>query len=442
MKQHLPNSKLLVLTLLLFSSVFLSGCTLPLVGEVNIPFLPSSRENLSVELTYWGLWEPSEVMEPVLAKYQQVYPNVAIDYTERTFSELSLYRETLLSRLQEGTGPDIARIHISWLPQFKDELAPIPPNLMTEEEFGGTFYPVALEAANMDGQLWGMPLSYDGLLLYYNVDHFAEAGIAEPPASWEAFRQNAVKLTVYDQDDPNRLIRGGAALGLSSNVDHASDILGLMWLQSGIVFPTELDTTPAQDALTFYSYFVNKDHVWNKDFANSVYAFSQEQVSMIFAPSWRYFEIANINPDLNFAVASVPQIPGNEANWASFWVEVVSNDSAYTSVAWDLLTQLASQEYMYEFFNQGSMARVFGEPPSRRDLGSDLVSDPVLGPLLKGAKTASYYPIQSRSGIDSVVGTIDYAITKVTVEGQDSAKVLGSVKEELITQMQEENLLR
>ncbi len=441
MEVNLPKYKLLVVSLLIFFSPFLTGCTLPILGEINIPFLPSTRENLDVDLTYWGLWEPPEVMQPVLSNYKESYPNVNIEYSQRSFSDLSLYRKTLLNRFKEGTGPDIARIHVSWIPQFMSEIVPIPSNVMTEAEFGQTFYPVALDGVKVDGQLWAIPLEYDGLVLYYNVDHFAEAGIESPPASWEEFRQDAVKLAVYDSTEGNDLIRAGAALGLASNVDHASDILGLMWLQSGIVFPTELDTTPAQDALTFYSYFVNKDHVWDKKFANSVYAFAQEQVSMIFAPSWRYFEITSINPNLNFAVAGVPQIPGNTANWASFWVEVVSNDSEYTAVAWDLLSQMASQDYMYEFFNQGSMARVFGEPPSRQDLGADLANDPVLGPLLSQAKTSDFYPIQNRSGIDSISTLIEDAITEVSVHGESSSSVLTNTKEELMLKLKEEGLV-
>ncbi len=442
MEIHLPNKKIITISLLFLSSFFLTGCTLPVLGEIDIPFLPSTKENIEVDLTYWGLWEPPEVMNPVFSTYKESYPNVSVDYSQRSFSELTLYKETLLNRLKEGTGPDIARIHISWLPQFKDELAPIPSNVMTEEGFGQTFYPVALDAVKMDGQLWGIPLMYDGLLLYYNVDHFAEVDINYPPESWEEFRQDAVKLSVYDPEDPDRLIRGGAALGLSSNVDHASDILGLMWLQSGIVFPTELDTTPAQDALTFYNYFVSKDRVWDKSFANSVYAFAQEQVSMMFAPSWRYFEISSINPNLNFAVAPVPQIPGNTANWASFWVEVVSKDSEYTAVCWDLLKQLSSQEYMYELFNQGSMARIFGEPPSRQDLGEDLSNDPVLGPLLQQAETAGYYPIQNRSGIDSISNLVEEAITEVSVQGNSVSDSLNTLKEDLMLMLKSEGLAR
>ena len=84
-----------------------------------------------VVLTYWGLWEPAGVMKGVLADWEKNHPKVKIKYTQQSHRE---YRERLQSALARNEGPDIFRFHITWLPMFKNELAPIPPEVMSASE--------------------------------------------------------------------------------------------------------------------------------------------------------------------------------------------------------------------------------------------------------------------------------------------------------------------
>lgn len=48
--------------------------------------------------------------------------------------------------------------------------------------------------ADSDGKMIGMPFNSSTPLLYYNKDAFAEAGIENPPATWEEFEEIAPKL--------------------------------------------------------------------------------------------------------------------------------------------------------------------------------------------------------------------------------------------------------
>ena len=41
--------------------------------------------------------------------------------------------------------------------------------------------------ALQDDKVYGIPLSIDTLALYYNKDHFREAGLVEAPATWNEF---------------------------------------------------------------------------------------------------------------------------------------------------------------------------------------------------------------------------------------------------------------
>ncbi|WP_199178576.1 ABC transporter substrate-binding protein [Acidimangrovimonas sediminis] len=61
------------------------------------------------------------------------------------------------------------------------------------------FFPVWLASFTVDGKLYGLPFdSYAGLL-YYNKSMLKAAGIDKPPATWDALREDAKKLTDKDK---------------------------------------------------------------------------------------------------------------------------------------------------------------------------------------------------------------------------------------------------
>lgn len=399
-----------------------SGCDLSFLKRISIPFVKPPVKQ--VTLTYWGIFEPPEAMQPLIEEYQKEHSNVKIEYEQRNYSSLAQHKETLLTRLREGTGPDIARIHNTWTAQFASELAPAPSDIFTVEDFTATFYPAAVETLSSKGSVLAVPLMYEGLMLYYNAEHFKEAKIENPPSDWEEFRTTAVRLTKVA--DNGNITRSGAAIGTANNIAHFSDIIGLLLLQSKVDFPQGLTSRGARDTLVFYTNFINKDKVWDGSFPSSIQAFAQGKVSMIFAPSWRYFEIKAMNPGLGFKTAAVPQVPAlprnNETttNWASFWAEAVSLDSKNRAEAWEFLKFLSGKESLQKLFAEQAKVRDFGEVYPRQDLGGTLLTDDILAPLVDGAPTARSLIIADASGNDIYVeaqaAAVDAVLQKKDVD--------------------------
>lgn len=82
--------------------------------------------NGKVELVYWGLWEDQNVMQPVLDEFHQQHPNVTITYVRQDPKD---YTKRLLTRMQDGSGPDIFRIHNSWVYPLQSVLLPLPTSV-------------------------------------------------------------------------------------------------------------------------------------------------------------------------------------------------------------------------------------------------------------------------------------------------------------------------
>jgi len=383
--------KLATFSVFVFLAFTLAGCTLPfLKGGTSGP----------ITLKYWGLFEPEQVVKPLIDKYQADHPNVTISYEMQTPTD---YRERVTSRIDQGTGPDIFRFHNTWVPMLKNELAVVPKEIIDKETFEKSFYPIAASDLAAPDGYYGIPLEFDGLGLYYNVDLLDAAGFSSPPTTWDQLRTMAASLTVKDQE--GRIKTAGAALGTATNVDHFSDILAVMFLQNGVDLKNIVSGDPqkdklAEDALDFYSLFARssqQERVWDETMEVSTSAFAAGRIAFYFAPSWRVFEIKNANPALNFKIAPLPQLPGGKVSWASYWVEGVSQKSAHKKEALDFLKFLTASSSMQLLYSEASKLRLFGQPYSRVDLAQQLTGDPYVGGYAKDAGWARSFPLASNT---------------------------------------------
>lgn len=338
----------------------------------------------TIELEYWGLWEPVEVMQPIIDAYEKQNPGVNITYTQQNSRQ---YRQRLQTALDDGSGPDIFRYHNTWLPMMRPQLAVAPTRVFSAQELEQNFYPIMDRELAPNDQVVGVPLMYEGLALLYNKS-ILESANALPPQDWNELRQLANQLTIRRD---NRIERAGVALGTAENVDHFSDILGLMMLQNG-ANPGNPTTANAQAALEFYTLFSRTDNVWDTTMPNSTVAFANEQVVMIFAPSWRIHEIQELNPNIDIGVARMPQLGGEDITWGTYWVEGVNKQSTHAEESWKFLAYLAQAEQLRAFHSQAASLRGYGELYPRVDMAASLESNEQLSPYLDDALYAySWY---------------------------------------------------
>ena len=351
---------------------------------------PATRKTVPAEqasLTYWGLWEPDNAVRGVLDKFEEANPGTKVSYVKQSHKD---YRERLQTAIASGNGPDTFRYHASWTSMLSEELAAMPQSVMSASEYQQTFYPVAAKMLNIDGQIVGIPLMYEGLGLYYNKEMMTAAN-SEPPSTWAEVKTLANKLTVRDGDN---LKRGGMAIGNASNVEHFADILGLLMLQNG-ADPANPSSKESQDALAFYTNFVKEDKVWDDKLPSSTVAFARGDAAMMLAPSWRAHEVKAMNPNLNFGIVPLPRLGDDRLAWASFWAEGVSSKSKNKDKSWELLKFLSSKEIQQELYSAQSQIRSFGEIYSRVDLANELAGDELVSPFLEDAPSASGWYLSS-----------------------------------------------
>lgn len=360
----------------------------------------------SGEVVWWGLWEDESVVSPLIAEYETKNPKVKVKYIKQSKQD---YRERLTNALAKGAGPDIFIFHNSWVPMFKTYLDPIPASVMTPSEFSQNYYPVITNDLTGGSGVLGIPLGYDALTLFINNDIFTQYG-KNPPVTWDDLRGMAIELT--KKDDSGTIIQSGVALGRTENVDNWQEILALMMLQNGANLANPTGQL-AEDALTFFTLFATSDGVWDASLPTSTAMFAGGKLAMYIAPSWRVFEITQINPSLNFKTVPLPQLAKGgssqkDVSYATYWVQGVSNKGQNKTAAWDFLKFISSSESLSKIYTNASKQRKFGEAFPRVDMANLLTDHPFLGSIISQAPNAQSWYLQSRTfdgptGINSLI---------------------------------------
>lgn len=420
------NKKLytfIVPVLIMGMASILPGC-----GESG----PSKKEK--AELTIWGVFEDSDIYQPLIADFNEEYPNVKINYYKKTIQD---YEEDLLETMAEGTGPDIFMLHHTWLPRYINKVLPAPVEMITFTDVKNDYVDVVVNDFIEEGLVYALPLSVDTLALYYNKDVFNTNGLVGPPANWEEFLDDVEKITVRNGEE---VVLAGAAIGTAYNVNRSADILSLLMIQSGAQMTNEEKTATFNQpiasngedyyigarSLLFYTDFANplkQIYTWNNLMDYSIDVFSQGKAAMMFNYSYHIPTIRAKSPYLNFDVAPMPQIKTSEidVNYANYWGLAVSRNTLDYEMAWQFIDWLTQSENAKKYLEST------GQPAARRDLISWQQSDPDLGVFANQSLTAySWYQKNNllieqyfANMIESVVtgkATIDNALTQAANE--------------------------
>jgi len=344
-------------------------------------------ESDPVTLTYWGIFDPVDVIDQIIEKYEAQNPNVRIVYERKEFSSVADYETELRNAFAEDRSPDMFTIANTWVPTMQSFIEPMPdasPVILDE------YFDVVKKDVYLTGNIYGLPYSVDSLALFYNKKLLQEAGITNPPRTWKEFDDAVRKLTKLDTK--GNFIQLGASLGGSNlRINRATDILAFFMLQQGTKITERYEnavvlSSPTTDLFgeevenpglaglkdyLRYSSATDSTYTWNEGQDYSFDMFAQERVAMIFTYGFRKETIRGNSPQLDFGITPAPQ-PGKsikKTSLANYWVETVSRDSLHKKTAWDFI-RFATNTENVKLYSANT-----NKPASRRDLVNEQLND-------------------------------------------------------------------
>ncbi len=363
-----------------------------------------------VTLEYWRVFDDPSDFTDIIAGFQSAHPHVRINIKKIRFDE---YEDAVIRALAEGTGPDIISVHSTWMKQYKNILDPMPASatvptafadgrnvsiklqtqrLPNERDLRNLFVDTVADDVVVDGDIYGLPLSVDTMVLYYNRALLNQANIATPPRTWEDFKEHVKLLTV--QDRGGNIIQSGAPFGGSRNINRAPDLVALLMMQNGVTMTNQENTevtfnagigrrnevAPSVDALRFYTDFASPSkevYTWNETMAESLDAFTNNQAAYFFGYSYHKPLIHSLSPDLDLGISQIPQISetGPYTNIANYWIEGVTKQSEHKNEAWEFIRFATSESQVRSYLEKAQT------PTALRSLISEQRNNDDLAPF-------------------------------------------------------------
>ena len=297
---------------------------LGIAGVLIFAFATAGNNATSVgPVIIWGDID-SKAMDAVLR--QAADQNQDFDQVRYVKKDPATYESEFVNALADGSGPDLFILRQDYLLRNAGRIIPIPPASLPPAQFNTLFIDAANIFPGPSGAL-GVPIVADPLVLYWNKDTLSAAGYAKPPTTWAEVQSMGEKL--QRRDDSGAIVKSAIAFGEYTNVTNAKDILTVLILQagggivardnSGRLIPALLSGGSSgqatESALRFYTEFANpsKSHYsWNRSLPESQKAFASGDVALYVGFASEGPTIASMNPNLNFAVAALPQIENGD----------------------------------------------------------------------------------------------------------------------------------
>lgn len=328
----------------------------------------------------WGTL-PSAPVNEVLGNIKvanELYEQV----TYRSISSES-FDQTLIEALADGTGPDLILMSHEGLVEQRRRIQPYSYESWPLRDFQDTYLDGSLIFALSDG-IYGTPLLVDPLMMYWNRDILTNAGFLSPPKTWEELVNVQLPALVTRAFDRS-ILRAVVALGVYSNTENGFGVLSTLLIQSGSDLVTErvsgdraeytvsLDNTldsnykPYTNSLSFYLRFgqpTNTLYSWNRSFSSDLSEFISEDLVFYFGYASEGKEIEELNPNLNFDIAEMPQGAGADIRrtYGKFYALSPLRSSDNLNGAFTVLGTLSVDSTLFELAQATNMV------PAKRGL--------------------------------------------------------------------------
>lgn len=288
-----------------------------MLGAMVLPVAALAGERPS--LTVWLKKEVNEKTNEMLAARAKDYGEKNnVDVSVEVIPYEKLY-PMWTAAIEAGTLPDVSYFQYQEAGQFyaQDLLLPLTDLNEKIQADNGSFIQALVKPATFGGDVYAIPQKFYSVALHYRLDMFEAAGIAEPPKTWDEFRETAKKLT----DTANGVFGAGIGLG-ATNSDASWLNQIILWDMGGSLVAEDAKTITANspESVAAFSYVADiftKDgstppSAVNWDDAANNTAFLSGQAAMVINAGTLLAKIKNDDPAL-YEKTGVAQIPGGPA---------------------------------------------------------------------------------------------------------------------------------
>lgn len=294
-------------------------------------------------------------MQQLVDDFNATHPDI---YVEAVYTgNYDQCLQKAITAAMAGTPPDVAVLLAIDLYTLLDMdlIIDLDQFLVGEDsDYLAHFYQAFLENSRANGKVWGIPFQRSTPILYYNKDHFKEAGLdpERPPQTWDELKEYARILT--KRDAQGNVVRWGFA-----DITEDTWTIQAWILQACGVYCNEegteayFDTPETREAFSFVYDLANVEKVMPRfrSYSTAAQDFVAGYVSMMINSTGSLRFVAQ-SANFDFGVAFLPKgkcqgVPtggGNlyifknipEANKKAAWEFIKWMTSPYNAARWSV----------------------------------------------------------------------------------------------------------
>jgi arabinogalactan oligomer/maltooligosaccharide transport system substrate-binding protein len=383
MRSFLPSKKAIATT----TAVVIAVIVILVAGGAGAYYYVSTLPPpAKVTITFWHTYQYSgelQALNESIAAFEQTFPYIDVVVAAQPYDPS---RQKFIVASQGGQAPDVFRIANDWLGQFVDLGFVQAIDDRMSSTLQSRYIPTTLDAMVYKGKTYGLPASFDNLMLIYNKDI-----ISTPPTTTDELISMAQANTNAAQ----------GKYGLAFDGTTAYTWFPWQYGYGGSLFgandqPTVNDTASV-DALEFYVGLQKDLHVMSDqvDYGTMMSLFTAGKVAMIINGPWAVSDIRTAGID--FGIANIPKVSSTE-DWPAPLVGVkgyiMSPQSQHKDEAFKLMDYLTSDQPTYLF------QKYAGTVPSVQAVydRDDVSSDPVTVGVAEQAKVGQPFPNRAEMG--------------------------------------------
>lgn len=346
----------------------LSACGGGDAGHDGAPHA-AGRQAASETVELWAMGSEGEAVEAMLAGFRRRHPGLDVRVQRVPWSAA---HEKLLTAYVGRTMPDVFQLGNTWIPELValgalealDAPMAASASVAREDYFEGVF------ATNViGGALYALPWYVDTRLLFYRRDLLLEAGISDPPATWNEWFEACRRIRELAAST------GRDRYGLFLPLDEWQTPV-ILALQRGARLLRDNDSygdfesAPVREAVQFYLELFRQGLAPRKadaQIANLYHEFASGYFAFYVTGPWNLREFARRLPagfQDAWATAPMPAADGGGAasglSLAGGASLAIAASSARKPAAWKLIEYLSEPARQVEFYE------LSGDLPVRR----------------------------------------------------------------------------
>jgi multiple sugar transport system substrate-binding protein len=185
-------------TFLLGSAASVAAAATPTLSAAAQDVRRASRAPVELKFTTWMGADEAKAFQQLLKVFEQRNPGITVKIVSVS-GGTDYGRAKVETMIAANTPPDVLQLNTGQFEAFaaRGALLDLGPYYKRDRIDTSIYVPGSMAGCTFNGRIYGTPRFISDVLMYYNKDVFAKAGVAFPKKGWTwyDFRTTARKLT-------------------------------------------------------------------------------------------------------------------------------------------------------------------------------------------------------------------------------------------------------